>query len=230
MNKLEMYNSIVRVTVASGQGLAGSIIRRASLETGPLLDELLEDGLIERYVNSTGEWIVPTGCYMVFRDEVRYPNALTFVRLYLGITDLGLGTTPKDFLKNIPFMEKYMLWLRDNEQALIDLVNLKEMDYLSIDLDEKDIKWIKSKDWYEKNLTVTECHSNSEKKLRKNIETININNKILKLCTEGGSKYRDKATEAKDEIEKLKKFNRTRKHINDWLLTQNQSLCIQDLI
>lgn len=231
MNKLEMYNSIVKMTVETGQGLAGTIVRNASHEYSLLLDELLEDGLIDRYIKSysllpSDEWIVPKGCYIAIKDnDNEHPHALSFIRFYLGVKD-DLSIHIK---QSVPFMENYIKWLKDNEQGLIDLVNLKELDYLTIELSEKDIKWVQSKQWYINNESVSTCYDESVKKLVKDNKINDVNKQMLDLC-KNISKYKEKTIELKEEIRKHEKFGRIRKHVNDWLWIQDQSLSIQDII
>jgi len=178
------------------------------------------------------EWIVPKGCYNAIKDEREGANgALTFIRMYLNRDDLGLNTKISDVIKKPDFMKRYSDWLTKNEKALIDLVNLKELDYTPDVLNEKEIEWLKSRNWYTDNLTVSECYKESSglSASKNDNDIIDSLSKLIKLC-ERDSRYKDDVEKYKLELEDEKKCLKYRRQVNNWLQSQKQDEKIQNII
>lgn len=236
MDKIEMLNSIITLTKKTGQGLALTLIRKASPEYGQIVDDLIKDGKVDIFIVHYGtlpsdEWVVPAGCYSVMKDNGnKHPGALTFIRLYLGIEEIGLNIKSKDILKNVGFMTKYVKWLKDNEQELINLTNMQEIEIILDELDNDVIGWIKSRGWYIDNLTIEKCFNSSMSVVNNYEEQLNMSNDLLSLYNEDKIHYADKIQITIKEIELLENKIKYRKIANQWLKTQTQTENIQTLI
>jgi hypothetical protein len=237
MNKIEVYNSVVRITRESGQGLSGRILRFKSSEFGDFLDELIEEGKLDSYVESFSympneEWIVPKGCYNSIKDDREGANgALTFIRMYLNREDLGLNTKISDVITKPDFMKRYSEWLTKNEKALIDLVNMKEIEYTPDELKENEIKWIKTRGWYSDNLSVFECYekSSNSSSIKNDSDLIGKLTEIIKLCKDI-PKYKDDVEKHKLELKEMNSGVKIRKNVNNWLQSQKQDEKIQNIV
>lgn len=238
MEKTEMLNSIIKITKETGQGLALTIIRCASSEYAAFVDELIEEGKAELYTKHysylpSDEWVVPAGCYFAMKDEdTHHPGALTFIRMYLGIDDLGLGVKPIDVLRNPFSMGKYTEWLNDNEKQLIDLVNMKEIEFTPNQLDDNTKNWIKDKTWYTNNDTVESCLNQSEKVSKDDGDKkqLDLYDQLMPLYNTDKSRFVKEIEDSKIDIEKLKENIKHRNKVNNWLKTQTQTDKIQTLI
>jgi len=233
-----MLNSIIKITKKSEQGLSLSIIRHTSIEYANLVEELIEEGKAEIFITHysslpSDEWVVPAGCYNVMKDnETEHPGALTFMRIYLGIDDLGIGLKISDVLKNVNSMEKYAKWLKDNNKKLIDLTNMQEIELIPNQLDDNTKNWIKSKKWYTYNDTIESCLNQSLKFEKDNTDhqQIDLYDDLMLLYNTNKNKYSDAIEEAKKDIELLKENIKYRNIVNKWLQNQIQTAKIQTII
>jgi hypothetical protein len=236
MTKIEVLNSIIDMTRITGQGVPG-FIRVKGL--GSIIDELI----IEKKITSTtikfstlpdDEWFIPVDCYNVWKDKEN--AALTFVRMYLGIEDLGLGQKPKDILSHVELMERYVEWLKVNEKELIKMVNLKNVaeefeDITTMTFSKEEIDWVKSRRWFKENEKIAQCLKLSLEHIQENNddEIISLNKRLLKLYESDSEKYKEKIIEAKKEISDIPKLQRLRLKLNKWLEGQVQNKKIQDI-
>jgi len=233
-----MLNSIIKLTKETGQGLALSIIRVASPEYGRLVDELIEEGKVDIHIKHysmlpSDEWVVPAGCYFAIKDDETYhPGALIFMRMYLEIEDLGVGLKISKVLKDVHSMENYAKWLKDNEQKLIDLVNMKEIEFIPNQLDDNTKNWIKDKTWYKNNDTVESCLNLSEKVSKENGDNtqLDLYDQLMPLYNTDKSRFVKEIEDSKIDIEKLKENIKNRNKVNNWLKSQTQTDKIQTLI
>jgi len=111
MNNIELYNKIVDITRETGQGCS-DIIGKADHNLQKLLDELEDDGMVDIYEQqysylSNDKFYFPKGCFSIFSntDKQTQSKLLTFVRVYLGINDLGFGQKRLDFLLKPEYKE-----------------------------------------------------------------------------------------------------------------------------
>ena len=199
-----------------------------------LIDELIADGLItsttESYTHLPhDEWLLPTGCYNIWTDE-KFTNALSYIRLYLGADDLGLGVKPITAMRSPEYMKQYAEWLETNEQGLEDLRNLEEvvLDPSNLKFSEEETEWICGREWYKNNSTVEKSLKDSIDAFGNYDELQEINGKLLRLY---GSipKYAEQAEKTKRNIELDKKHKAYRRRFNEWLATQEQTVQIQSV-
>jgi len=131
MEKLELYNIVIKMTRETGQGLTGLVRQRTDI--ADLLDELVSDGKIVKYdviFNHlpNDSYYLPTDCFSIYEgssdDNMK---RLFFIRIYLGIPSGHWGG-----LSNAEISERddYKEWLAENESKLIELKNLQEVETL----------------------------------------------------------------------------------------------------
>jgi len=235
-----MLNKIIHLTKETGQGLALSIIRAKSSEYAKLVDELIEEGKADIYVKSfsflpSDEWVVPAGCYFAIKDDdTTHPGALIFIRMYLGKEDLGIGVKISDMLKNVGNMERYTKWLKDNENKLIDLTNMKEVELTSeqFQIDDDTKKWITQKTWYINNDDVKTCLIQSTKMLNDGNDKsqLDLYNELMPLYNSDKERFHKEIEDSKKKIKEIKDSIKYRKITNKWLQNQTQTDKIQTII
>lgn len=234
------------------------------------LDELIEEGLIKA-CNTGGSmghpesniFYMPTKGYNVWEDDGIDGKAshhgtgykgryLTLVRFYLGNlkdepdetrTDLYNSIHPsyQVLAKNVKFMEEYTVWLKRNEKALNEMLNLEE-DYWKVSKVKKpkvgkkmsftlaEIKWIKTRSWYKENLTIKKCLVESEAGIKEDDKEIDLCNQIIKLAKKGieinsdsnkKKEYKNKIAEQEKDISAIMESRPIRKKINEWMKLQD---------
>jgi len=124
MDKLEFYNAVINMYNKTGQGVPGRILRPHGVSD--VIDELIKDGLlksIEQHYSFVpdDEWICLTKGYCAEEQE-NYMQALTFVRIYRGVEDLGLGMKSDDVLANPEYQALYAKWMDDNHDKLTEKI------------------------------------------------------------------------------------------------------------
>jgi hypothetical protein len=182
ITKSEVYKNLINIQKESGQGLSGIVkVADNSNLYSKYIDELIQEGLVKacHTGGSLGHYesnvfYMPTSGYNVWEDDgtdeyySRHKGRyLHFVRLYLGLVNMesrgplepGLLT----YLQDPDTMKDYSEWLSRNSEQLKVMTNLsnvypgEDSGYLS----SSDIEWIKSKDWFKKNKTISECLNDS---------------------------------------------------------------------
>jgi hypothetical protein len=251
ITKSEVYKNLINIQKESGQGLSGIVkVGDASNLYSKYIDELIQEGLVKacHTGGSIGHYesnvfYMPTSGYNVWEDEgtdeyySRHKGRyLQFVRLYLGLVNMesrgplepGLLT----YLQDPDTMKDYSEWLSRNSEQLKIMTNLsnvysgEDSEYLS----STDIEWIKGKDWFKKNKTISECLNDSKDRLAKDKEIYKISKELISLYKTNLSKY---GTEFKNEelnIIELQKDIDFRNHINTWLQSQEQNQKIQSIL
>jgi hypothetical protein len=248
ITKSDVYKSLIDIQKQSGQGLSG-IVKVKSQEYSQYLDELIQEGLVK--ANHTGGSIghpesnifyMPTKGYNVWEDEGTDGNYsrhkgryLQFVRLYLGLVSMenkgplepGLLT----YLQDPDTMKDYTEWLTRNDKALKEMLSLsdyyKDDTVVDITLSPDEINWMKSRLWYEENMTIDKCLKGSIEGQSKDDEAISINKQLITLYRTNLSKYGDQLKESEREIDNIKKW---RRNVNRWLQNQDSDKKIQSLI
>lgn len=165
-------------------------------------------------------------------DDNEHPGALSFIRFYLGINDIGIGIKLQDVSKDKNFMSRYTTWLNDNEKELIDLINMNTLESNSDELDSECIKWIKSKEWYINNEKVEICLKLSNECLikRQDDDTLKICQQLKPLLNTNKIKYSKEIEKNNIDIINAKIGLRCRKLVNTWFLSQEQDVNIQTVI
>ena len=251
ITKSEVYKNLINIQKESGQGLSGIVkVGDASNLYSKYIDELIQEGLVKacHTGGSIGHYesnvfYMPTSGYNVWEDDgtdeyySRHKGRyLQFVRLYLGLVNMesrgplepGLLT----YLQDPDTMKDYSEWLSRNSEQLKIMINLsnvysgEDSEYLS----SSDIEWIKGKDWFKKNKTISECLNDSKDRLAKDKEIYKISKELISLYKTNLAKY---GTEFKNEelnIIELQKDIDFRNHINTWLQSQEQNQKIQSIL
>lgn len=245
-SKSEFYKSLIDIHKKCGQGLSG-IVRVESNLLSQYLDELIEEGLVKCCDtggslghSESNRFYCPTKGYCVWDDDF---SALTCVRLYLNNLEKESGNpihpSITDVIRNSNFMEIYSKWLKSNEDSLKEMIELSDV-YPGIDcsssdiLSEKVVDYIKTRSWYEDNLTVTNCISKMTKgdfDVEKEITLLKEIISLKKRSSQIGGKFTSEDIE-KDELE-LKEIisgSKLRPQIKDWFKKQDSSVNIQSLI
>jgi hypothetical protein len=156
---------------------------------------------------------MPVGCYNLWEDP--NPNvALTFVRTYLEIDDLGLGCRLEDFLKDPGYMKDYKEWETKNLSELEKIRELKEvnLDSLSIGdstlnktgLKETEILFIKGRNFWKRNLTIKTVREKIPVSIELRIKEIEIHKQLIPLYKMNFARYSDSLKNTGEEISKLK--------------------------
>lgn len=119
MNKEEFYQAVVNLYKKTGQGIPSFI--KTKIDPS-IIDELISEGLlkiVETKYNylPNDEWICLTNVYCV-EEEMNDMRVLSFMRIYLGIEDLGLGLKRTDVITNDKFMIEYHSWINKNIEQL----------------------------------------------------------------------------------------------------------------
>ena len=136
------------------------------------------------------------------------------------------------YLQDPDTMKNYSEWLsRNNEQlkVMISLSNVypgEDSGYLS----STDIEWIKGKDWYKKNKTISECLNDSKDRLTKDNEIYSIRKKLISLYKMNLVKYGTEFKNEESNIMEIQKDINFRNHINIWLESQEKSQKIQSIL
>ena len=251
ITKSEVYKNLINIQKESGQGLSGIVkVGDASNLYSKYIDELIKEGLVKacHTGGSIGHYesnvfYMPTSGYNVWEDDgtdeyySRHKGRyLQFIRLYLGLVNMesrgplepGLLT----YLQDPDTMKDYSEWLSRNSEQLKIMINLsnvysgEDSEYLS----SSDIEWIKGKDWFKKNKTISECLNDSKDRLAKDKEIYKISKELISLYKTNLAKY---GTEFKNEernIIELQKDIDFRNHINTWLRSQEQNQKIQSIL
>jgi hypothetical protein len=251
ITKSEVYKNLINIQKESGQGLSGIVkVADTSNLYSKYLDELIQEGLVKscHTGGSLGHYesnvyYMPTSGYNVWEDDGideyyshhkgRY---LQFVRLYLGLVNMesrgplepGLLT----YLQDPDTMKDYSEWLSRNSEQLKVMTNLssvysgEDSEYLS----STDIEWIKGKDWYKKNKTISECLNDSKDRLGKDNEIYKLSKELISLYKTNLAKYGTEFKNEEGKVVKLKVDIEHRKHINSWLMFQEQSQKIQSVL
>jgi hypothetical protein len=257
ITKSEVYSALIRIQKQSGQGLSG-IVKIKSREYTQYLDELIQEGLVKacHTGGSIGHpesaiFYMPTKGYNVWEDDgVDGPNNsgtsysqhkgryLHYVRLYLGLVTLenkgplepGLLT----YLQDPEVMKNYSEWLTRNNKALKEMLALDDFyQEKDVVLTSDEIKWVKARNWYEKNLTIAKCLNQSVEYIKNGSdeEMKSINKRLIELYKQSKpGKYDKELKEAQEEIENADIHMSYRKRVNSWLATQNQKNKIQSVI
>jgi len=253
MTKSGFYKSIIDIQKKTGQGLSGivKVMGTDSSKFSRYLDEFIEEGFIKacHTGGSIGHpesniFYIPTKGYNVWEDH--YPDNysrhngryLTYVRFYLGALGdsdnndnmrKALNPTMKECWQNVTFMEEYVKWLRRNEKALEEMITLDDFYSESeIEFSPDEVRWVKSKSWYEENKTIGKCYSESRSSNREN-EIISISRKLIELYkSSGDDKYKSNLKKAEGDIIEAEKDINTRRKLHDWFEKQDTKSKIQD--
>ena len=251
ITKSEVYKNLINIQKESGQGLSGIVkVADTSNLYSKYLDELIQEGLVKacHTGGSIGHYesnvfYMPTSGYNVWEDDgtdgsySRHKGRyLQFVRLYLGLVDMesrgplepGLLT----YLQDPDTMKDYSEWLSRNSEQLKIMTNLsnvypgEDSEYLS----PTHIEWIKGKDWYKKNKTISECLSDSKDRLNKDNEIYKLSKQLISLYKTNLAKYALNLKNEEVKISELKKDIEFRSYINVWLQSQEQNQKIQSIL
>lgn len=224
------------------------------------LDELIEEGLVECHDGGgslghpeSNRWYMPTKGYNLWKDGIENGSRhsdisfLTHVRLYLGAVEHDdepeykdedtrnkgrwLNPSAQVLIQNPDFMKSYSEWLERNSEELEIMKNLDDFyDTPTIELSEDDINWIKSRGWYEKNKSISNCLKSSIKGSEQDLERLSLTKQLVDLYKKSGDKYKDDLKNALKEIEDHDNNTLRRKRINRWLENLDSDKLIQECI
>lgn len=224
-SKRELYENIIEIQKKHGQGLAG-LVGKMDSNLQYLLDELVQEGHIVENICRfktlpDDNWYMPVTGYNVWNDDE--PRALSFVRLFLGQTEeIFLNFPFTHFVQNVEFMQAYAAWLEKNHDALTIMLNL-DPNYPGNDtlFNEKEIEFIKGKDWYKDNKTVAEC-------IELNTEAISIGERILELSGQMKRLMSKPDPENDERIEKETKELKFRRRFASHLASLDKTKPVQE--
>lgn len=236
MNKSEFYKKLIDVHRSTGQGLSG-LVRVAgneeSQKIGRFLDELIQEGLIERCDTggSLGHpesniFYVPTKGYNVWKDDggqtQRFKGRyLNFIRFYLGVLvdedrkDISdnddtkmkrlLNPSMQDFIREPNTMDEYTKWLKRNNDSLKEMIGLDDFyEEPEINLSDDELVWLKDRKWYIENKSIGLCLKQSIESMEKANKKISINKELIGLYKSDSKKYKEEIKKSKDDIENCK--------------------------
>jgi hypothetical protein len=256
ITKAEVYKTVIDIQKSSGQGLTGivRVMGENSHYFNMYLDELIEEGLVECYENSStmghpesNRWYMPSKGYNLWEDGMKNEgneNAyLTYVRFYLGQIDLDeepedrenlakwLKPSAQLLIQNPDFIKGYSKWLKRNKEQLDIMTNLDDFyDEPTVVLTEDDINWVKTKSWYEKNKSISSCLKSSIKGFDTDKERLSLTKRIIELYKSDTLKYKDDLKKALKEIEDHDSNILRRKRVNKWMESLDVEKLIQECI
>lgn len=244
MNKIEFYNSLIKLRKSSGQGFPE--VLKCKLPDSSIIDELIEDGLVkkvEKKFNYLPNDVVIclTDGYCVEEDYINDISALSYIRFYLCVNEDNISYD--DIVKNAEFIRGYSEWLTKNEIKLKEMMNIKFLEDNSDKLSKSDIEYLKTRSWYIKNESISE----SLKKLDSNFEENNIQKvqiltelvsiKKRLFCLRPNDPENDDLDEtikelekAKEDVKNSKNILKCRNRIKKFLELQNKETKIQNII
>lgn len=256
MTKAEFYKSGIELHKKCGQGISGIVKLGSDPNIATYIDELIKEGLLKACDTggSMGHpesniFYMPTKGYNVWEDEGtdgqynrhkgRY---LQFVRFYLGAlvdeheegasdTKRFLNPSMMDVIRNSEAMTAYAEWLKRNEKALEEMLSLDDFyAEKEISFTDEEINKVKTRGWFEKNLTVNECLKASTEAIDTNAERISLNKQLINLYKSDKTKYSTELKKSEEDIaEDIKDTEFRKAKLNRWLSTQDKKAKIQDV-
>lgn len=257
MTKAEVYKAVIDIQKSSGQGLTGivTVMGANSSYLRKYLDELIEEGLVECFNDrssighpESSKWYMPTKGYNLWKDGVENEgneNAyLTYVRFYLGQIDLDdepedrenlakwLKPSAQLLIQDPNFIKGYSKWLKRNKEQLDIMTSLDDFyDAPTIEFSNEETEWIKSRGWYEDNLTISECLKNSIEAIDGDKERLKLTKELISLYKRSGKdEYKSELEKANEEVEDFDKNFLRRKKLNKWLENLDSNKSIQECI
>jgi hypothetical protein len=244
MNKVELYNKIVEVYKKTGQGVPSFIKFSIGQD---VINELVEDGLIKIVVQQFNylpddEKLCVTKGYCVEDDYMNDKNsrALDYIRMYLNhdpVIDFGsaLKVTLKQAFSNVDLVKGYAVWLEKNKKALDEMENIQFLDDTSLELNEELIDYIKTRDFYKENKTISVSLSLMLDADTNILEQITLTKEILNLMKSAkGGVYNEKIKIQTDELynyeNELKKRHRIENYLASLKIQDDENNYIQDFI
>lgn len=227
MTKTQLLNLVIKMTKTTGQGIP-YFIKVKSPELGYLLNELVEEGLIiYSKVEYSDSWWTAANCYNVWHDG--RGNELAFIRMYLGIDDLGLGVKLIDVLSNLDFMKKYSNWLDKNIIELEKLKNLKEIEEKYEVLTGDVLDYFLEFEYVKDNKSVKDIKDSLNERLELTIKMINIHNQIINL-SKNSDKHINSLNKSKNEKEECENEIKFIKKILNFLTDKNENELIKSFL
>lgn len=226
ISKRELYENIIEMQKKHGQGLAGYVGKMDS-NIQYLLDELVEEGHITEsicYFKTLPDdnWYMPATGYNVWKDDD--PRALSFVRMFLGITEeIFLNLPYTDFIQNVEFMTSYATWLEKNHDTLTIMINL-DTNYPGNDtlFNEKEVEFIKGKDWYKENKTISECITLNDEYIDTSQKILKLSEDMRRLVDKGHKDYEKNEKRIDSEVKDIKFRKRLASHLSQ--LDKNKTI------
>jgi hypothetical protein len=259
-SKEEFYKSFIDIQKQGGQGLSGivRVMGDKSANINRWIDELIEEGLMKACETggSLGHpesniFYMPTKGYNVWEDEgtdgqySRHKGRyLQFVRFYLGAltveheegasdTKRALNPAMMDVIRNTEAIGMYAEWLKRNEEALEEMLNLDDF-YKSpvVTFTPDEVSWIKGREWFTDNKSISDCIKGNKEGSEDDLKEIDINKQLISLYKRsielGDKKHVGDLTKSEESIEKCKKDILTRKKVNSWFESQDKKSKIQE--
>lgn len=237
MTKKEFYNKVVEIYQKTGQGTPDFL--RAKLGD-KIIDELIQEGKLKLVVTKFNHLpddrtLCLTKGYCV-EDHTQGNNlsALFYMRVYRGIDEISrIGAERfmlKDAIKNVEFMEKYVVWLKENEKQLTEKID----DYVGDGssegdkLTDKEIKFLWGRNLFKNNRSIN-------RSIERINELIDVEGKLI-VEYDNIIQYSKKSKSYKEKIPKYEKEQRLTKSrlrkynsIKSWLLlAKNKKQGIKD--
>jgi hypothetical protein len=242
MNKIEFYNKVVEIYKKTGQGVPKFIADKAGDD---IFEDLEKDGLVKLVVRNYShlpddETICLTKGYCVEDDtKGKDMSALTFIRIYRGVDPVieiaNYKVSLNEIVRDPEWMLPYSTWLSKNKKLLEEgdaIELLDESAYNGEELSDETVEYLKTRGWYEENLTVSECIERMKSGDKDNRKKMEILTELIMLQNTPSvrEKYKDSLAENIKEKEDLVNNEKYRKRIRVWLDTKNGSEKIQSLV
>ena len=227
MTKTQLLNSVIKMTKTTGQGVP-YFLKVKSSELGYLLDELTQEGLITySKVSYSDSWWTAANCYNVWHDG--RGDELTFIRVYLGIDDLGLGVKLIDILSNLDFMKKYVDWLDKNILELEKLKNLEEVEEKYEVLTGDILEYFLELKCVKDNKTIENVKSFLSERLDLTTKMIGIHEQIINL-SKNSNKHLTNLNKSKNEKEECENEIKLIKSILNFLAGRKEDDLIKSIL
>ena len=119
MTKKEIYNAVVEIYKKTGQGIPRFVWKQLN---DSFIQELIDEGKLKKVTISYSH--VPDDEFLCLtkgfcpEEGGKNTTGLTFMRVYLGVNDLGLGITQTELFKDKDNKKHYEEWLATNADKL----------------------------------------------------------------------------------------------------------------
>lgn len=235
-SKAELYNKIVDLYKATGQGL----IKLPQIESMDAFSELLEDGLVK--VVTTPYTHLPddvkiclTKGYCV-EESGKDSRVLEYMRIYLNhemIVEVGkFNLTLKAAIQDVKLMEGYSKWLTENHEEISEIHNLEYLEDTSDILSDETLEYLKTRGFFKENETVAKSINlmiNNTELKKKEIE-LQTNLNDLYIQTGPSEKHKDDLIKGEKNIVEIQIELKKRHQINAWLLKKPQDKKVQECL
>lgn len=251
MTKKEIYNAVVEIYKKTGQGIPRFVWKQLN---DSFIQELIDEGKLKKVTISYSH--VPDDEFLCLtkgfcpEEGGKNTTGLTFMRVYLGVNDLGLGITQTELFKDKDNKKHYEEWLATNADKLKETDEIlagrldeavskksseekkgKPTKKTKPVLSKAEIEHLKERGCYERNESVKNVNKNITESIDVNDELIGKLRQIIPLCEMKKEKYKEEIVKYKFELEENLKEGDILHNTSIWLCNiPDDSVPIQSVL